>query len=148
MSRRDRRNDRRVEKREKKERSDASYTQQRSLHCILAQYPTTAGSTQFCLLCCQPEPFPGSSTARMSQLTLWEPCRLSAWSGRSIHMPCRTYCAPTHSIAPCPEGNRSVATSTDKYRKQMNCSDSINRRKKIECITCMEESCNWKRQYA
>jgi hypothetical protein len=34
--------------------------QQRSLHATLAYFPTTADSAQFCLLCCQPEPIPGS----------------------------------------------------------------------------------------
>ena len=61
--------------------SCASYTQQRSLHPILVYFPTTAGSAQFCLLCCQPEPVPRSSTARMSRFTPWDPCRLPAWLG-------------------------------------------------------------------
>ena len=42
-----------------KRRSYASYPHQRSLHFILAYFPTTAGSSQFCMLCCQPEPIPG-----------------------------------------------------------------------------------------
>ena len=47
-------------------------------HCIAfwPSIPTTEGSAQFCLLCCQPEPVPGSSTARMSWLTPGDPCRL------------------------------------------------------------------------
>ena len=49
--------------------SGESSTQQRQLLVILAEYPTTAGSTQFCLLCCQPEPIPSFSTARPSPLT-------------------------------------------------------------------------------
>ena len=61
--------------------SCVSYAQQRSLHPILVYFPTTAGSAQFCLLCCQPEPIPGSSTVRMSQFTLWDPYRLPAWLG-------------------------------------------------------------------
>ena len=39
--------------------SCAPATYQRSLHYILAHCPITASSIQFCLLCCQPEPFPG-----------------------------------------------------------------------------------------
>ena len=65
----------------KKGGSCTPYTHQGSLQCILAQYPTTAGSAQFCLLCCQPEPDPGSLTARVPQLTPWDPCRLPAWLG-------------------------------------------------------------------
>ena len=78
----------------------ASSAQQRFLHAILTQCPTTAGSVQFCLLCCQPEPVPRSLAARRSQLTLRDPCRLPAWSGRTIHMASRTYCAPMHSCHP------------------------------------------------
>ena len=78
----------------------ASSAQQRFLHAILTQCPTTAGSVQFCLLCCQPEPVPRSVAARSLQLTLQDPCRLPAWSGRTIHMACRTYYAPMHSHNP------------------------------------------------
>ena len=79
----------------------ASSAQQRFLHAILTQCPTTAGSVQFCLLCCQPEPVPRSLAARRMQFTLLTPCRLPAWLGRTIHMTCSTYCAPTHSSSPC-----------------------------------------------
>ena len=89
----------------------APYTRQRSLHCILAQDPTTAGSTQFCLLCCQPEPIPGPSTARMSQLTPCDPCRLPAWSGRAINMPCRTWNVPEHSNTKFPSGQQEIGYS-------------------------------------
>ena len=59
-----------------KRASRACYPHQRLLQIILAYCPTTAGSAQFCLLCCQPEPIPGTLAARMSQLTSWDPCRL------------------------------------------------------------------------
>ena len=49
----------RVQVADAKRRSYASYPHQRSLHLILAYVPTTAGSPQFCMLCCQPEPIPG-----------------------------------------------------------------------------------------
>ena len=61
---------------DKKRASCACYPRQRLLQVILAYFPTTAGSAQFCLLCCQPEPVPGTLAARMSQLTSWDPCRL------------------------------------------------------------------------
>ena len=61
---------------EEKRASCACYPRQRLLQVILAYFPTTAGSAQFCLLCCQPEPVPGTLAARMSQLTSWDPCRL------------------------------------------------------------------------
>ena len=86
---------------EKKDWSSASSAQQRRLQVILIQYPTTAGSVQFCLLCCQPEPVPRSLAARRMQFTLLTPCRLPAWLGRTIHMTCSTYCAPIHSSSPC-----------------------------------------------
>ena len=86
---------------EKKDWSSASSAWQRRLHVILIQYPTTAGSVQFCLLCCQPEPVPRSLAARRMQFTLLTPCRLPAWLGRTIHMTCSTYCAPIHSSSPC-----------------------------------------------
>ena len=76
--------------------SRTSCTQQRSLHFILAQCPTTAGRAPFCLLCCQPEPIPRSLTARMPSLTWWDPCGRSAWLGRAIDMTCRTCCAPMY----------------------------------------------------
>ena len=38
--------------------SCAPATYQRALHHILAHCPITASSIRFCLLCCQPEPFP------------------------------------------------------------------------------------------
>ena len=79
----------------------ASSAQQRCLHAILTQCPTTAGSVQFCLLCCQPEPVPRSLAARRMQFTLLTPCRLPAWLGRTIHMTCSTYYAPIHSSSPC-----------------------------------------------
>ena len=50
-----------------------------TLQHILAHVPTTASSTQFCLLCCLSEPIPKSLAARMLQLTLQDPCRLLAW---------------------------------------------------------------------
>ena len=85
-------------------------TQQGSLHCILAQYPTTAGSAQFCLLCCQPEPVPGLLAVRMSQLTQRDPCRLPAWLGWTINIPYRTCHAPVHSITQPQSGNRRLGT--------------------------------------
>ena len=89
----------------KKERSCAPCTQQGSLHCILVQCPTTAGSAQFCLLCCQPEPVPGSLAVRMSLLSQRDPYRLPAWLGRTINMLYKTCCAPAHSIVQS-RGNR------------------------------------------
>ena len=38
-----------------------------------------AGSAQFCLLCCQPEPVPESLPARPPPLTQGCPCRLPVW---------------------------------------------------------------------
>ena len=38
-----------------------------------------AGSAQFCLLCCQPEPVPESLPARPPPLTQGRPCRLPVW---------------------------------------------------------------------
>ena len=50
------------------------------------------------MLCCQPEPVPGSLAVRMSLLTQRDPCRLPAWLGRTINMLYRTCRAPVHSI--------------------------------------------------
>ena len=50
------------------------------MHLILIHFPTTAGSAQFCLLCCQPEPIPGTLAARRPLLTPRVPCRLPVWS--------------------------------------------------------------------
>ena len=50
------------------------------MHLILIHFPTTAGSAQFCLLCCQPEPIPGTLAARKPLLTPRVPCRLPVWS--------------------------------------------------------------------
>ena len=61
-------------------RSCADYLHQRSVHLILIHFPTTAGSAQFCLLCCQPEPIPGTLAARKPLLTPRVPCRLPVWS--------------------------------------------------------------------
>ena len=98
----------------KKGGSCTPYTHQGSLQCILAQYPTTAGSAQFCLLCCQPEPIPGPSTARRSQLTPCAPCRLPAWLGRAINMPCRTWYVPVHSNTTFPSGSQEIGYSQQK----------------------------------
>ena len=68
----------------------------------LGYVPTTAGSPQFCFLCCQPEPFPESLPARPSSLTRRCPCSLPVWSGQSIHMGHRTYSSPRHSISHTP----------------------------------------------
>ena len=84
---------------DKKGWSGAPSAQQGLLHAILIQCPTTASSVQFCLLCCQPEPMPGSLAARRLQLTLQDPCRLPAWSGRTIHMLYRTCHVPEHAIS-------------------------------------------------
>ena len=35
---------------------------------------------------CQPKPIPESSAARMSQSTLWDPCRPPAWLGETVHI--------------------------------------------------------------
>ena len=61
--------------------SHVSSAAQGPLHSILAQGPPTASGAQFCLLCCQPEPVPRSSTARVPQFTPWDPCRPLAWAG-------------------------------------------------------------------
>ena len=50
-------------------RSCSTSSQQRHLHRILWHSPITAGCAQFCLLCCQPEPIPGSLTTRVLTLT-------------------------------------------------------------------------------
>ena len=71
---------------------------QRSLHSTLGCLPATAGSAQFCLLCCQPEPVPESLPARPPPLTRGYPCRLPVWSGQPIHMVCRMYSGPRHFI--------------------------------------------------
>ena len=75
----------------------ASSATQRQLHSVQPHCPTTAGSAQFCLLCCQPEPIPGSLAARMFLLTLRDPCRLPAWLGRSINTDCRACGVPLHA---------------------------------------------------
>jgi hypothetical protein len=59
--------------------SRAVSARQRSLHSTLGCVPTTAGSAQFCLLCCQPEPVPESLPARPPPLTRGCPCRLPVW---------------------------------------------------------------------
>ena len=41
---------------------------------------------------------PESSSARPSLLTRGSPCRLPVWQGQSIHMACKTYSNPPHSI--------------------------------------------------
>ena len=71
----------------------ASYLPQRSLQLILRYGLATAGSTRFCLLCCQPEPMPGILTARTLWLTPQSPCRLSVWLRYPICTRCRTCCA-------------------------------------------------------
>ena len=86
----------------KKGWSCAAYLLQRFLHSTLDCFPTTAGSAQFCLLCCQPEPVPESLPARPPPLTRGCPCRLPVWSGQSIHMVHRTYSSPQHSISHTP----------------------------------------------
>ena len=70
--------------------SDVSCPQQRSLQATQVCFPATADSAQFYLLCCQPGSVPTSLSARTSQLSLWCPCRLSAWPGQTIHMANRT----------------------------------------------------------
>ena len=76
---------------------------QRPLHPTLGCFfPTTAGSAQFCLLCCQPEPVPESLPARPPSLTRRCPCSLPVWSGQPIHMVHRTYSGPRHSISQTP----------------------------------------------
>lgn len=85
-----------------KSRSCAAYPLQGSLYSTLDCFPTTAGSAQFCLLCCQPEPVPESLPARPPSLTRGCPCSLPVWSGQSIHMVHRTYTGPRHSISQTP----------------------------------------------
>ena len=53
----------------KKGWSCVAYLLQRFLHSTLVCFPTTAGSAQFCLLCCQPKPVPESLPARPPPLT-------------------------------------------------------------------------------
>ena len=75
---------------------------QRSLYSTLGCFPTTAGSAQFCLLCCQPEPVPESLPARPPSLTRRCPCSLPVWLGQPIDMVHRTYSGPRHSISQTP----------------------------------------------
>ena len=75
---------------------------QRFLYSTLGCVPTTAGSAQFCLLCCQPEPVPESLPARPPSLTRRCPCSLPVWSGQPIHMVHRTYSSPRHSVSQTP----------------------------------------------
>ena len=82
--------------------SRAVSARQRSLHSTLGCVPTTAGSAQFCLLCCQPEPVPESLPARPPPLTRGCPCRLPGWQGRPIHMVCGAYTTPQHSATETP----------------------------------------------
>ena len=77
---------------------------------------TTTGSAQFCLLCRQPEPVPGTSTARVPQLTPWDPCRLPTWSGRTIYMRYKTSYAPVHSITHALFGGQENGYSQQKLR--------------------------------
>ena len=65
-------------------------------------FPATAGSAQFCLLCCQPEPVPESLPARPPSLTRRCPCSLPVWLGQPIHMVHRTYSSPQHSASHTP----------------------------------------------
>ena len=78
--------------------SGTAFIVQRPLLIILISYPTTAASTHFCLLCCQPEPVRGSLTARMTHFTASDPCRLAAWLGKTIHMMRRACRLPLYSI--------------------------------------------------
>ena len=87
--------------------SCVSCAQQRSLHPILVYFPTTAGSAQFCLLCCQPEPVPRSLAARLSQLTSRDPCRLQAWLGQAFCIVCRTCTVPPHFKPIIPKATES-----------------------------------------
>ena len=75
---------------------------QRFLCSTLGCFPTTAGSAQFCLLCCQPEPVPESLPARPPSLSRRCPCSLPVWSGQPIHMVHRTYTDPRHSVSHTP----------------------------------------------
>ena len=86
----------------KKGCSCAAYPLQRFLFSTLGCVPTTAGSAQFCLLCCQPEPVPESLPARPPSLTRRCPCSLPVWLGQPIHMVHRTYSSPQHSASHTP----------------------------------------------
>ena len=92
----------RAAKQSKNSWSCAAYLLQRCLHSTLDCVPTTAGSAQFCLLCCQPEPFPESLPARPPSLTRRCPCSLPVWLGQSIDMGHRTFSSPRHSISHTP----------------------------------------------
>ena len=98
---------------------------QRSLHSTLGCFPTTAGSVQFCLLCCQPEPVPESLPARPHSLTRTCPCRLPVWLGQPIHMACRTCSTPQCSVSYTPiwgtERNDSLQTKVCRKNPQRCC---------------------------
>ena len=63
---------------------------QRSLHPVLSCCLCTACGTQFCVLCCQPEPIPRLLCARTSQLTSRSPCTPQACYRQLISTVCKT----------------------------------------------------------
>ena len=63
---------------------------QRSLLAAQAHFPSTEHTAGFCLLCCQPEPMPLSSSTRISQFPLGYPCRVRTWSGQALNAVSRT----------------------------------------------------------
>ena len=123
----------RNEKNKKNRRSDESSAEERRLHPVLANVPTTASSAWFCLLCCQPEPIPRSLSARMSQFTLWDPCRLLAWSGLAINTVCSTSSLPSHFIALFPKatGEVSLPASNMQMRKLLRLGIHAQQRRSV-----------------
>ena len=73
-----------LERRRKKARGSARSHCRGRLRSIQVHFPSTASSAQLCLLCCQPEPVPGSSAARVRRPPPLQPCRLLAWKGQTI----------------------------------------------------------------
>ena len=63
---------------------------QRALHSVLSCCLCTACGTQFCMLCCQPEPIPRLLCARTSQLTSRSPCTPQACYRQLISTVCKT----------------------------------------------------------
>ena len=100
----------------------AACTCQRRLLCTQLLSPTTASSAQFCLLCCQPVPVPGSLTARMPQLAPWEPCRLLAWSGEKHPHALQVMPRSTALLHPATmEVNPQQANSAQTKNRHQNC---------------------------
>ena len=92
-----------------------------------ASCPSTADSTQFRLLCCQPEPFPGLLSVRSHLLTLMQPYRLSAWL-RADHCDREREHALVHGVSSPPLSGKEVTLPFWCYNIKTFCD--------YECAQC------------